>query len=99
MMMLLMGTEQDEDERDEDPTDEDVARFSKPSSVRRCHECGADVSEVSDICPKCRAYQFDEDENQPARRRPRQQAWKFALVIAVLAVALALSGLLIIFVR
>ena len=98
MMMLLMGTEQDEDERDDGPSDEDVARFSKPSS-RRCHECGADVSEVSDICPKCRAYQFDEDENQSARRRPRQQAWKFALVIAVLAVALALSGLLIVFVR
>lgn len=94
-MMLPMAMHSDPDERDDGPSDEDVERFSAPV-VRMCQECGAEVSEESDICPKCRAYQFDEDE---PRKRPKQATLNFALVVAVLLVALALSGLLIVFVR
>ena len=90
-----MATNSDPEERDDGPSDEDVERFSAPV-VRKCQECGADVAEESDICPKCRAYQLDEDE---PRKRPNQPTLNFALVVAVVLVALALSGLLMVFVR
>ncbi|MSR27970.1 MAG: hypothetical protein EXS03_00110 [Phycisphaerales bacterium] len=88
----------DEEERDEDPSDDDIVRFSR-ASTRPCQECGQDVSEDSDICPKCRAFQLDEHSGDARARGSATRSLRFAVVIAVIATALALSGLLMVFAR
>jgi hypothetical protein len=96
MVTMPRASDDDEEELDEGPSDEDVRRFSR-SRTRPCQECGAPVHDEADICPRCHAFQWESERVRGgalARRTIR-----FAVVLAVVLTALALSGLLFVIVR
>ncbi len=98
-MMVAMPRatrDDDEEERDEDPSADDVARFSR-AQTRRCHECRHQMHDEADICPKCHAFQWDDERGHA--RSPGRKTIRFAIVLAVVLTALTLSGLLFVLVR
>ena len=44
----------DDDSFDEDPSDEDIERLDHESAY--CPDCGAEIWDSAEICPKCYAY-------------------------------------------
>lgn len=72
---------------DEDPSSEDIERFSGEEAV--CPECGSQVHDTADICPKCFAYLGG--HAAPQGTTGARQRW-FAII--AIALVLILSGLL-----
>lgn len=85
-----MTDERDDPEDDsEDPSPEDIRRFSKPE-LSRCPDCGTEVDAIADICPKCHAFLFHDEQ----RKRSLGKILSPGLIkLLVIILALALSGL------
>jgi len=95
MTMRMTRRDESSEERDEGPSAEDLARFSRPLDSR-CQECGHRVHEDVDICPRCSAFIFADDDPNPKRNaRPLRMLFLLALVL----IALVLSGVLAVIVR
>ena len=69
--------------KDEDPSDEDVARFSGETAY--CPDCGAEIWDAADVCPKCFAYLGGDTSLRPGVMRRRQRSTTVAIVIVLIA--------------
>jgi hypothetical protein len=72
---------------DEGPSSEDIARFDHESAF--CPDCGAEIWDQADVCPKCFAYLGGDT----SRRQPMgtwfQRRWTLLVVIVLLLAMLA----------
>ena len=81
-----------EDPEIDDPHDAaDRRRFS--SETAYCPECGAEILDSADICPKCYAWVTDETLAKPRAKRALRDAVVWIVILALLAGA-GLLGLL-----
>lgn len=69
----------------------DRRRFSSETAF--CPECGAEILDSADICPKCYAWVTDETLAKPRARRALRDAVVWIVILALLAGA-GLLGLL-----
>jgi hypothetical protein len=76
------GDEDESFDEREDPLASDMDDDDDPPLVA-CPYCGAEMSEVAEVCPRCRRYLSAEDA-PPARRPP----WVVAGVVGCLVVVL-----------
>ena len=74
----------DDDDLDEHPASDDIERLDHEGA--HCPECGAEVWDAADICPKCYAYIGGDTFRR--RRWPRVVAW---LLIAAFVIGLAIA--------
>ncbi len=83
--------ELDEDELDEDELDEDEhdaldrARFDSDTAF--CPECGAEIYDAADVCPKCFTWIDGETQGRPRSRRRQtiRQTIVWVLIVTLLA--------------
>jgi hypothetical protein len=76
-----------EDELDEGPSDEDLRRFSAGEAF--CPDCGAEIHDQADVCPRCYAYLGgDTSRFRPVERDLRGRF----ITITVVALILVLLG-------
>ncbi|MDZ4753996.1 MAG: hypothetical protein SGJ11_05815 [Phycisphaerae bacterium] len=77
--------------RDEGPSDEDLRRFGGESAY--CPDCGANVWDQTDVCPKCYAYLGGDTARAPgAARRQRRERWRAIVVVLLIIGFLGLVG-------
>ena len=74
---------------DEGPSSEDIDRLDHESAL--CPDCGAEVWDAAEVCPKCFAYIGG---NAVARPKQPSRAWLRMAMIVVLAVGLLVVSLL-----
>lgn len=75
-------------ERDEGPSAEDLRRFGGDTAA--CPDCGAEVWDQADVCPKCFAYLGGDTVR---RGRQRRRTWRTAIILLILAgVAVSMVG-------
>ena len=73
---------------DEDPSPEDIERFSRGEAY--CPECGAELSDLADICPHCGAWL----PRGPDRHHPEAAAMRRKMIIIItIATLIAFLGL------
>jgi hypothetical protein len=74
----------------EDPSDEDIERLDHESAY--CPDCGAEVWDSVEVCPKCYAYLGGHTSH-----RPKIQNWmnskSLTVIIVLLIVAMLIGGL------
>ena len=81
-----MRTRRDDDSIDEeyddpeDPAEVDQDTHDDPETAE-CPFCGAEVSELADVCPKCGNFMVSEDA--PRRGKP----WWIVVIVGLLVVA------------
>ncbi|MSQ90954.1 MAG: hypothetical protein EXS01_06135 [Phycisphaerales bacterium] len=85
----------DDESKDEDPTAEDQRRFSRPINAR-CSDCGAEIFDDADICPRCHCFLWD---GSGAARARAPGTWRRISIVLMVIAALALTGLLAVMVR
>ena len=73
----------------DDADAEDQARFSSETAF--CPECGAEIYDAADICPKCFAW-VDGDTSRHGPRGRRAATWRTQLVVWMLIAALAIGA-------
>jgi predicted nucleic acid-binding Zn ribbon protein len=79
--------EHDEDGTDEGPSPEDVRRFAAGEAF--CPDCGAEIHDQAEVCPKCYAYLAGETSRfRPAERDLRGRF----IALTVVALILVLLG-------
>ena len=79
--------EHDEDGADEGPSPEDVRRFAAGEAF--CPDCGAEIHDQAEVCPKCYAYLAGETSRfRPAERDLRGRF----IALTVVALILVLLG-------
>jgi predicted nucleic acid-binding Zn ribbon protein len=79
--------EHDEDGPDEGPSPEDVRRFAAGEAF--CPDCGAEIHDQAEVCPKCYAYLAGETSRfRPAERDLRGRF----IALTVVALILVLLG-------
>ena len=76
--------DQNDDILDEDPSDEDIDRFSGEEAF--CPECGAQIWDSVEVCPKCFAY-----IGGNAIARPPVQQWMNRKMLVVIVVILLIA--------
>lgn len=76
--------DQDDDILDEDPSDEDLQRFSGEEAF--CPDCGAQIWDAVEVCPKCFAY-----IGGKVSHMPKHQRWFNAKVITIIVILLLIS--------
>jgi hypothetical protein len=83
----------DADERDEAPSDEDVQRFDRAEAF--CPDCGAEIFDSAEVCPKCYAYLAgNTSSRRPVNAWQRNRMILFVIIVALIGfVLLALRGL------
>lgn len=70
-------------ERDEGPSPEDLRRFSDGEAF--CPDCGAEIHDLAEVCPKCYAYLGGETSRfRPAERDLRRRAIAITVVVLIL---------------
>jgi len=69
--------------RDEHPSSEDLERFGGDTAL--CPECGAEVWDEADVCPKCFAY-LGGDTFRRSRIPPAVRMWIIIALVAAMAV-------------
>lgn len=75
--------------RDEGPSPEDLRRFGGETAF--CPDCGAQIWDQADVCPRCYAYLGGETARHRSRaHRERRHRWR-KLVMAIVLVAMLLS--------
>ena len=68
---------------DEGPSDEDLRRFADGDSF--CPECGAEIHDLADVCPKCYAYVAGETSRfRPVERDLRSRFIAVTVVVLIL---------------
>lgn len=72
---------------DEGPSEEDLRRFGDDSAF--CPDCGAEIWDQADVCPKCFAY-LGGDTSRRRRGGEARRRWRTVVVLIVLA-AIAVS--------
>ena len=70
---------------DEDPSPEDIERFSHETA--RCPDCGAEVWDAADVCPKCFAYLGGNTGSRSPYGQWLRGRW-LLLIIALLIIAM-----------
>lgn len=75
---------------DEDPSSEDIERFSGEEA--HCPDCGAEIWDQAEICPKCYAYLGGNTSSRPPLQNWLQRRWY--VVVAVIVIIAMLSWLL-----
>ena len=61
----------DDDDSIKDLSEEDIARFgSECDAGYACADCGADLYDDAEVCPKCGAFQMAEDRAGARLRSP-----------------------------
>ena len=84
----------DPDDDDADADDEYGGEAHAEADTAYCPECGAEIYDAADICPKCFAW-IDGDTSRHAPRRKRAAVRWTTLVVWILIIAMALgAGLL-----
>jgi predicted nucleic acid-binding Zn ribbon protein len=79
--------EHEEDGTDEGPSPEDVRRFAAGEAF--CPDCGAEIHDQAEVCPKCYAYLAGETSRfRPAERDLRGRF----IALTVVALILVLLG-------
>jgi predicted nucleic acid-binding Zn ribbon protein len=79
--------EHEEDGTDEGPSSEDVRRFAAGEAF--CPDCGAEIHDQAEVCPKCYAYLAGETSRfRPAERDLRGRF----IALTVVALILVLLG-------
>jgi hypothetical protein len=68
--------------KDEDPSDEDVERFSGETAY--CPDCGAEIWDAAEVCPKCFAYLGGNTSIRSGVAREKQRRAVVALVIILI---------------
>lgn len=80
-----------DDEVDEGPSNEDIERFSRDTA--RCADCGAEVWDSAEICPKCYAYLGgNTSKESPAQKWFDRKI--FVLIIILLVIGMFIGGLI-----
>ena len=77
----------DDEHLDEDPSDADIERLNHETAY--CPDCGAQVWDASDICPKCRAFIGGNTLSRPPVDHWLRKRW-LALVAILLLLAMLL---------
>lgn len=76
---------------DEGPSEEDLRRFG--SETAHCPDCGAEVWDSAEVCPKCFAYLGGNTSSKSAA-----QSWFdrkiFVLIIILLIIGMFIGGLI-----
>lgn len=75
---------------DEGPSPEDIERFDRDMAY--CPDCGAEVWDQAEICPKCHAYLGGHTSSRLPIQRWFQHRW-FLLIVFALLLAFALMWL------
>lgn len=79
-------------DQDEGPTDEDLDRFGGEAerSTGFCPHCGAELSDLADICPKCHSWIPEGVQRHPPIVRELVRRWYAFIGILILIVFLYL---------
>jgi hypothetical protein len=67
---------------DEGPSAEDIARFSEQSA--HCPECGAEIWDQADICPKCYSYLAGHTSSRAPTSKLFRQKWVVVVTLLVI---------------
>lgn len=74
-------------DQDEGPTENDVERFGvEGSDMGYCPECGAEVSDLADICPSCHAWIPEGAQRRPPVVNELIRRWYVFIAIGLLVV-------------
>lgn len=68
--------------KDEGPSRQDIERFNRETAY--CPDCGAEVWDQAEVCPKCFAYLGGETSTRPPIRKTMDHKWLILLILAVL---------------
>lgn len=68
--------------RDEGPSTQDVERFSHEHAF--CPDCGAEIWDQADVCPKCFAYLDGQTLSRPPINNWLRNRWRLLIIIALL---------------
>ena len=77
--------------RDEGPSSEDLDRFGDDTA--HCPECGAEIWDQAEVCPKCRAYIGGNTSTRKPIESWMQRRWMLLIIVALL-IAFGLMWLL-----
>lgn len=77
--------------RDDGPSSEDLDRFGDDTAF--CPDCGAEIWDQAEICPKCHAYIAGNTSSRPPIERGLQQRWMTIVVVLVLLGFLMIAGI------
>lgn len=69
--------------RDEGPSPDDLERFDRDTAY--CPDCGAEMWDQADVCPKCFAYVAGETSSKQPTQRWFHQRTVLLVIIALLA--------------
>lgn len=72
---------------DEGPSVEDLERFSHEAA--HCPDCGAEVWDQADVCPKCFAYLGGATSSRPPMENWLRRRWTLLVIIALIIAMLA----------
>jgi hypothetical protein len=77
-----------EDFDDDDGADDDIVAESDERETAFCPECGAEIHDSADVCPKCFTWIDGETSRHPPSAR-RAAEWKRRVVVWILIAAMA----------
>lgn len=72
----------DDDELDEAPSEDDIRRFDRQEAF--CPDCGAEVFDAAEVCPKCYAYLGGNTSVRPPVSAWQRNRMILFVVIAIL---------------
>lgn len=77
--------------REEGPSPEDLARFGDAAERETgfCPDCGAEIWDQADVCPKCFTYLGGRVASKPPFNQWLKDRWKTFVVIAVILAMVA----------
>lgn len=67
---------------DEEPSDEDIERLSHDTA--HCPDCGAEIWDQAEICPKCGQYVGGNTLSRPPLAAEWRAKWLILIVLALL---------------
>lgn len=72
---------------DEGPSIQDIERFGHEQAY--CPDCGAEVWDQSDVCPKCFAYLGGDTLSRPPLDTWLRRRWTLLVILALIIAMLA----------